>query len=43
MGDQFISIPKGEDLFEIDIERAKQLIEEKIRQMHLLDFLMNCP
>ena len=29
MGDQFISIPKGEDLFEIDIERAKQLIEEK--------------
>ena len=29
IGDQFISIPKGEDLFEIDIERAKQLIEEK--------------
>ena len=29
MGDQFISIPKGEDLFEIDIERAKQIIEEK--------------
>jgi DNA topoisomerase-1 len=29
MGDQFISIPKGEDVFEIDIERAKQIIEEK--------------
>ncbi len=29
MGEQFISIPKGEDLFEIDVERAKQLIEEK--------------
>ncbi len=29
MGDQFISIPKGEDLFEITIERAEQLINEK--------------
>nr|MCU0322904.1 DNA topoisomerase [Chitinophagaceae bacterium] len=29
MGDQFISIPKGEDVFEIDVERAKQIIEEK--------------
>lgn len=29
LGDQFISIPKGEDLFEIDMERAIQLIAEK--------------
>jgi len=29
MGDQFISIPKNEDLFEIDVERAKLFIEEK--------------
>lgn len=29
IGDQFISIPRNEDLFEIDIERAKQYIEAK--------------
>lgn len=29
MGEQFISIPKGEDLFEIDLARAIQLIEAK--------------
>lgn len=29
MGEQFISIPRNEDLFEIDIERAKQYIEAK--------------
>lgn len=29
LGEQFISIPKNEDLFEIDINRAKELIEAK--------------
>lgn len=29
MGDQFISIPKGEDLHEMELERAIQLINEK--------------
>jgi len=29
MGEQFVSIPKGIDLFDIDVERAIQLIEEK--------------
>lgn len=29
MGEQFISIPKGEDLIEMDMERAVQLIAEK--------------
>ncbi|MES2004133.1 MAG: type I DNA topoisomerase [Bacteroidota bacterium] len=29
LGDQFISIPKGEDLHEIELERAIQLINEK--------------
>jgi DNA topoisomerase-1 len=30
-GDEFISIPKGEDLGAIDINRAVQLIEQKIK------------
>ncbi len=29
LGEQFISIPKGEDLFEMDMDRAIQLIAEK--------------
>lgn len=29
LGEQFISIPKGEDLHEMDLERAIQLIKEK--------------
>ncbi|HEX6333555.1 MAG TPA: DNA topoisomerase, partial [Flavisolibacter sp.] len=29
LGEQFISIPKGEDPLEVDLERAIQLIEEK--------------
>lgn len=29
MGEQFISIPKGEDLFEMELDRAIELIKEK--------------
>ncbi len=29
LGEQFISIPKGEDLYEMDLERAIQLLKEK--------------
>ncbi|MFX5714156.1 topoisomerase C-terminal repeat-containing protein, partial [Acinetobacter baumannii] len=29
LGEQFISIPRGEDLYEMDLERAIALIKEK--------------
>jgi DNA topoisomerase-1 len=43
LGEQFISIPKGEDLHEMELERAIQLIAEKQLADAPIGFYMELP
>ncbi|NCI51198.1 type I DNA topoisomerase [Sediminibacterium roseum] len=43
LGEQFISIPKGEDLHEIELERAIELINEKQQADAPIAFYMELP